>query len=240
MSETTTPIRRRRRAKKRTIRKTMLTPPPTLVESATPVDRRADDPESHIKLAETPPAPRLFLPLVPYFNTSWKYCADAFASNVSCVIAMRLRKGQQSIQYWQSAIKTLKACSEGENEKRRSKGQPEIMVKIIGNLTPYGGEHLDEQRKRYRLALGITEFWLDEDVTEQALTTDHYGDEFTPIPPRQAKEGVGRIGYATNKTWRDELPKLRGTSSFGLLTDDTTFGRPPVWWRDYLKAFLTK
>lgn len=213
----------------------------------------ADDPAIHMAAQmgaieqDTPPTPpRTCIPVIPYFSAMWKPCADAFASNVDCVIVINIAPQKKELGFWRSAVKTLRANQEAERVSRERKGKPPVQVTIVGYLSPHlNALEIKAQVRRYEQELGIHQFWLDrseetKQFDPQWLACDHYGDEHTPLPSGIAQEGVLRVGYATSKTWRQEWDRARQTACYAAMLEDCSMLMPPHWWREWLKSQLTK
>ena len=209
----------------------------------------ADDPARHMAaqmgaiqegnaLTTLPPC----IPVIPYWSAMWKPCADAFASNVDCVIVINVPPQKKELGFWRSAVKTIKANQEAETQSRERKGKPPVQVRLVGYLSPHHDEATTRsQMRRYEQELQIREFWADgRKRGPNILDCDHYGDEHTPLPATIAQEGTLRVGYATNKTWRAEWEKARQTGRYVAMLEDVSMLMPPNWWRDWLRSQLTK
>ena len=186
---------------------------------------------------------RTCIPVIPYWSAMWKPCADAFASNVDCVIVINVPPQKKELGFWRSAVKTIKANQEAETQSRERKGKPPLQVRLVGYLSPHHDDQTTRQQmRRYEQELQIREFWADARKPDGAcvLECDHYGDEHTPLPLTIAQEGTLRVGYATNKTWRAEWEKARQTGRYVALLEDVSMLMPPNWWRDWLRSQLTK
>ena len=182
------------------------------------------------------------IPVIPYWSAMWKPCADAFASNVDCVIVINVPPHKKELGFWRSAIKTLLANQLAETQSRERKGRSPVQVRLVGYLSPHHDETTTRaQMRRYEQELQIREFWADgRKRGPNILDCDHYGDEHTPLPSTIAQEGTLRVGYATNKTWRAEWEKARQTGRYVAMLEDVSMLMPPNWWRDWLRSQLTK